>query len=276
MLERNAIDHDDLVSIIFTATDDITAEFPATAARALGLGDVPLLCARELGDRRTACRCAIRVMMHFYGEQPRSELHHVYLEGARVAPRRPPRVTWPVRVAVVGTGLIGGSVGLALAARGFEVVGFDRDERALARAKELGAVTEIASRSTTRSRGADVVIVAVPVGAIADAVVARARRGRAGRHRRRLGEGSGRRRGRARRGPTRRRGSSAATRWPAPSRTASTAPTPTCSSARRGCSRRPPTTDERAYTLVLRVDPRPRRRGRRRSRPSTTTRSSRS
>ena len=48
MLERNAITHDDLVSIIFTATDDITAEFPATAARALGLGDVPLLCAREL------------------------------------------------------------------------------------------------------------------------------------------------------------------------------------------------------------------------------------
>ncbi len=49
MLERNSIDHDDLVSIIFTATDDLTAEFPATAARALGLGDVPLLCARELG-----------------------------------------------------------------------------------------------------------------------------------------------------------------------------------------------------------------------------------
>ena len=55
--------HDDIVSIIFTATDDITAEFPATAARALGLGDVPLLCARELGDRArhaaraSACSC---------------------------------------------------------------------------------------------------------------------------------------------------------------------------------------------------------------------------
>ena len=49
MLERNSIGHDDLVSIIFTATDDLTAEFPATAARKLGLGDVPLLCARELG-----------------------------------------------------------------------------------------------------------------------------------------------------------------------------------------------------------------------------------
>jgi chorismate mutase len=82
MLERNAIDHDEIISIIFTATDDITAEFPATAARALGLGDVPLLCARELaidhGMKRT-----IRVMMHFYGEQSRGDLHHVYLEGAR-------------------------------------------------------------------------------------------------------------------------------------------------------------------------------------------------
>jgi chorismate mutase len=43
MLSRNQIAHDDLVSIIFTATRDLTAEFPATAARALGLGDVPLM-----------------------------------------------------------------------------------------------------------------------------------------------------------------------------------------------------------------------------------------
>ncbi len=57
MLDRNGIDHDDIVSIIFTATDDLTAEFPATAARALGLGDVPLICARELGiDARHAAR----------------------------------------------------------------------------------------------------------------------------------------------------------------------------------------------------------------------------
>jgi len=82
MLERNGISHDDLVSIVFTATDDITAEFPATAARALGLGDVPLLCARELGIEH-GMPLAIRVLMHFYGEQPRSELHHVYQERAR-------------------------------------------------------------------------------------------------------------------------------------------------------------------------------------------------
>jgi chorismate mutase len=82
MLDRNEIENEDIVSIIFTATDDITAEFPATAARKLGLGDVPLLCARELGIEH-GMPLAIRVLMHFYGEQPRDELHHVYLEGAR-------------------------------------------------------------------------------------------------------------------------------------------------------------------------------------------------
>jgi len=48
MLERNGIGHDDVVSILFTATDDIASMFPAAAARSLGLGDVPLICAREL------------------------------------------------------------------------------------------------------------------------------------------------------------------------------------------------------------------------------------
>jgi chorismate mutase len=82
MLDRNDVSHDDLVSIIFTATDDLHAEFPATAARALGLGDVPLLCARELDIGHGMKRC-IRVLIHFEGDRARSSLHHVYLEGAR-------------------------------------------------------------------------------------------------------------------------------------------------------------------------------------------------
>jgi chorismate mutase len=82
MLDRNGVSHDDLVSIVFTATDDLHSEFPATAARALGLGDVPLLCARELDIVHGMKRC-IRVLMHFYGEHDRASLHHVYLEGAR-------------------------------------------------------------------------------------------------------------------------------------------------------------------------------------------------
>ena len=82
MLARNGIAHDDLVSIIFTATDDVRSEFPAAAARALGLGDVPLLCARELSIEGSMALC-VRVLMHFYSELSRAELHHVYLEGAR-------------------------------------------------------------------------------------------------------------------------------------------------------------------------------------------------
>ena len=82
MLARNGVEHDDIVSILFTATDDLHAEFPATAARALGLGDVPLICARELGISH-GMPMTIRVMMHFYGDQPSKELHHVYLEGTR-------------------------------------------------------------------------------------------------------------------------------------------------------------------------------------------------
>ena len=85
MLERNKVEHDNIVSMIFTATDDLTAEFPATAARALGLGDVPLLCARELGIEHGKPRC-IRVLMHLQFERDtrdRASLHHVYLDGAR-------------------------------------------------------------------------------------------------------------------------------------------------------------------------------------------------
>jgi chorismate mutase len=82
MLARNGVEHDDIVSILFTATDDLVAEFPATAARMSGLGDIPLICARELAVQHGMKRC-IRVMMHFYGEQARGDLHHVYLEGAR-------------------------------------------------------------------------------------------------------------------------------------------------------------------------------------------------
>lgn len=78
---RNQISHDDLISIIFTATDDLVAEFPATAARGLGLGDVPLICARELAVQGSMPR-VIRVMVHAHSDLPRGEISHVYLGGA--------------------------------------------------------------------------------------------------------------------------------------------------------------------------------------------------
>ncbi len=82
VLERNEIDHDDIVSIIFTATEDVVSTFPATAARAIGLGDVPLLCARELSVAGSTHHC-VRVLVHAYTTRKRGELHHVSLEGAR-------------------------------------------------------------------------------------------------------------------------------------------------------------------------------------------------
>ena len=81
MLERNGVSHDDIVSVIFTATDDIHSVFPATAARGIGFGDVPLICARELDIAGSQPMC-IRVMMHVE-MAPKAQLHHVYLEGAR-------------------------------------------------------------------------------------------------------------------------------------------------------------------------------------------------
>lgn len=82
MLARNAVRREDIISAIFTATEDVTAMFPATAARAGGLGDVPLLCARELSVKDGTPLC-IRVLMHVNTGKQRSELRHVYLEGAR-------------------------------------------------------------------------------------------------------------------------------------------------------------------------------------------------
>lgn len=81
LLAANGADSDDLVSILFTATPDLTQAFPAAAARALGLDDVPLLCAREIAVPEAPAR-VIRVLIHLYTERSRSELHHVYLHDA--------------------------------------------------------------------------------------------------------------------------------------------------------------------------------------------------
>jgi chorismate mutase len=82
MIERNAVDGDDLVSMIFTATPDLDAEFPAIAARRLGLAHVPLLCSVELDVVGAMPRC-IRVLMHLYTSSGSGELQHVYLREAR-------------------------------------------------------------------------------------------------------------------------------------------------------------------------------------------------
>lgn len=80
-LHANAIDNSQLISIFFTATPDITSEFPALAARELGLGDVPLMCFVEMNVAHGMPR-VIRVMINVETELERSEIQHVYLRGA--------------------------------------------------------------------------------------------------------------------------------------------------------------------------------------------------
>ena len=86
VLDRNQLDPADLISILFTATPDLVAEFPALAARELGLGDVPLMCATEIAVPHALPR-VLRLMAHVDTPLARTDVQHVYLRGA-VALRR--------------------------------------------------------------------------------------------------------------------------------------------------------------------------------------------
>ncbi len=80
LLERNSLTAGDLVSALFTVTDDLNAEFPAVAAREMGLAAVPLLCAREI-PVPGSMPGVIRVLVHYRTEEP-GDPHHVYLRRA--------------------------------------------------------------------------------------------------------------------------------------------------------------------------------------------------
>jgi chorismate mutase len=80
LMERNELHPDDMVSCIFTCTGDLDAEFPAVAARRVGLTKVPLLCAREIDVPGSLPR-VIRMMVHCYGHED-AEVRHVYLRDA--------------------------------------------------------------------------------------------------------------------------------------------------------------------------------------------------
>jgi chorismate mutase len=81
ILGQNDLATDDLISMLFTATPDLHSEFPALAARQLGIGDVPLLCTQEL-DIDGAMPRVIRVMVHAETDRTKGEVRHVYLRGA--------------------------------------------------------------------------------------------------------------------------------------------------------------------------------------------------
>ena len=80
VMARNELRAEDMVSCIFTCTDDLNAEFPAVAARRFGLSAVPLLCAREI-DVPGALPRVIRLLVHCYAD-PESQARHVYLRDA--------------------------------------------------------------------------------------------------------------------------------------------------------------------------------------------------
>lgn len=82
MIEGNAIDLEDIISVFFTTSPDLNAAFPAAAARGIGFQTVPLMCASEI-DVPGAKPLCIRVMMHAYSTRSRAEVRHVYLRDAQ-------------------------------------------------------------------------------------------------------------------------------------------------------------------------------------------------
>ena len=82
IVARNDFTSGDVISAIFTVTDDLRSEFPAHAARELGWLDVPLLCTMEIPVPGSLGKC-IRVLLHIESAKARTEIRHVYLHDAR-------------------------------------------------------------------------------------------------------------------------------------------------------------------------------------------------
>ena len=81
VMHSNGLEVDDFISVIFTATADLVAEFPAYAARQLGFGEVPLICARELEIESSMPR-VVRMLAHVESDLPKGDITHCYLHGA--------------------------------------------------------------------------------------------------------------------------------------------------------------------------------------------------
>lgn len=81
VMTRNDLTPDDVISVLFTATPDLTSEFPALAARKLGFHAVPLMCATEIPVRGAMPR-VVRLMAHVDTDRTRAQIQHVYLRGA--------------------------------------------------------------------------------------------------------------------------------------------------------------------------------------------------
>jgi monofunctional chorismate mutase len=165
---RNGLRPERIVSAIFTATPDLTADFPAHAARKLGWHDVPLLGATEV-DVPGALPRVVRVLLTVEAPPSRKRLVPVYLDGAEalrpdLAKPSPIRAGGGTRIALIGLGQIGGSLGLSLGrAGGYERVGFDRDPRVTRAALKARAIDHVARTLSEACKDAQVAVIAVPV-----------------------------------------------------------------------------------------------------------------
>lgn len=86
VMADNGLTTDDIVSVFFTCTPDLRSDFPAAAAREMGMGDVPLMCSVEI-DVPGALPRVVRLMATATMDRPRTEIKHVYLHGATVLRR---------------------------------------------------------------------------------------------------------------------------------------------------------------------------------------------
>jgi prephenate dehydrogenase len=169
---RNGLRPERIVSAIFTATPDLTADFPAHAARKLGWTDVPLLGATEV-DVPGALPRVVRVLLTVeVAGLKRRRLAPVYLDGAEAlrpdlakpSPISATRARGRTRIALIGLGQIGGSLGLALGrGGGYERVGFDRDPRVTRAALRAAAIDRVALTLSEACAAAQLAVIAVPV-----------------------------------------------------------------------------------------------------------------
>ncbi len=174
LVERNGLRPERIVSAIFTATPDLTADFPAHAARKLGWTDVPLLGATEVDVPGSLPR-VVRVLLTVEGAPLRKRLKPVYLDGAEAL--RPDLASAPVskghntRIAILGLGQIGGSLGLALGrAGGYERVGFDRSASVVRAALRAGAIDRGARTLSAACKDARIAVAAVPVDVLPEVI----------------------------------------------------------------------------------------------------------
>jgi monofunctional chorismate mutase len=177
LLEVNRLDRAQIVSAIFTATEDLNADFPAHAARRLGWTDVPLLNAREIPVPGSMPR-VVRVLLTVSGVAPDARLQPVYLDAASAlrpdlgagtvtAARSTAADAGPAtprHVAIIGLGQIGGSIARALGqVRGWWRVGYDLDSSTALAARAAGAIDQLAESVEAACAEADLAILATPV-----------------------------------------------------------------------------------------------------------------